>query len=71
MIDKKFKISNIDLLVEFDYCKLSLYREKIIFNIAYILNIKKDKINLKFTNTEKLHNKFLTVYSILLLLSTK
>ena len=52
--DKNYNINNIDLIIIAEKPKLSPYNEKIIEKITDVLQITKDKINLKSTTAEGL-----------------
>jgi len=52
--DKNYNINNIDLIIIAEKPKLSPYNEEIIGKIIDVLQIKKDKINLKSTTAEGL-----------------
>jgi len=52
--DKSYKICNIDATIIAEKPKISPYRDKIKQNIANILNIDFEKINIKATTTEQL-----------------
>jgi len=53
MLDKKrFTVSNIDLTVVIENPKLSIYYDKIKKNIAMVLKIPKDNINIKASTNE-------------------
>ena len=52
--DKNYNINNIDLIIIAEKPKLSPYNEEIIGKIIDVLQIKKDKINLKATTAEGL-----------------
>ena len=47
------RISNLDINIICDYPKISPLRNKILESISKMLEIKKSKINLKATSTEK------------------
>ncbi len=51
---KEYRINNIDSIVIAQEPKLTPYLEKMKENIAKVLKIDKDKINIKATTTEKL-----------------
>lgn len=52
--DKNYNINNIDLIIIAENPKLSPYNQEIIEKIIDVLQIKKDKINLKATTAEGL-----------------
>lgn len=51
---KNGQINNIDITVICEYPRIGKYREEIINNLARILNISKEQINIKGTTTEKM-----------------
>ena len=54
LIIKEYRINNIDSIVVAQGPKLAHYLEKMRENIAQVLKIDKDRINIKATTTEKL-----------------
>jgi len=52
--EKGFKVVNIDTTIFAECPKLAPYRDKICEKLSSILNIDKDRINIKATTTEKL-----------------
>ena len=51
---KNFILSNIDLTIICEKPKINSYREQLLLNLAKICSIKRDKINVKATTTERL-----------------
>lgn len=49
-----YKINNIDLIILAEYPKMSPYYKEIVNNYCQILNLEKNRINVKATTTEKL-----------------
>ncbi len=54
LLDRKFKISNIDCVVLAQEPKIEPFKDKMISNIANALNIETEKINIKATTAERL-----------------
>ena len=52
--EEAYFINNIDINLICERPKVSIYREKIIISLSNLLNINKDKINLKGKTVEKL-----------------
>lgn len=66
-----YKISNIDCMIVLEKPKLNTYKEAVKSNIAKLLNIKEDQINIKAGTNEKIgsignNDSFLTWTSCLL-----
>jgi 2-C-methyl-D-erythritol 2,4-cyclodiphosphate synthase len=68
VLQKNFQIVNIDATIVLEHPKLQSYKLEIKNNLAKILNINPDKINIKATTNEKLDsigaNNSIAVYSV-------
>ncbi|WP_339020851.1 2-C-methyl-D-erythritol 2,4-cyclodiphosphate synthase [Spiroplasma endosymbiont of Atherix ibis] len=67
LLQNNCKISNIDILVELDYPKLTQWKFKIKENLSKILNIKLNQISVKATTTENNFPNIITSYCNILI----
>ena len=54
MEERKYHISNIDILVELEFIKLAKYIDEIIKNVAKLLHISENQVSVKAATNEKL-----------------
>jgi 2-C-methyl-D-erythritol 2,4-cyclodiphosphate synthase len=54
MEERKYHISNIDILIELEFIKLANYIDKMVKNVAKLLHIGVDQIAIKAATNEKL-----------------
>lgn len=54
MKERKFKVSNIDVLIELEYIKLSSYIDKMKENVAELLEISVNQVSIKAATNEKM-----------------
>lgn len=54
MEERKYHISNIDILVELEFIKLSKYIDEMIKNVAKLLHIEENQVSIKAATNEKL-----------------
>jgi 2-C-methyl-D-erythritol 2,4-cyclodiphosphate synthase len=64
--DAEVSIINMDIIVICDKPNISRYREKILCSIAGILNLSRDRINLKAKTTEKTSANTISSYAAVL-----
>lgn len=63
----RIEIINIDIIVICDKPNISRYREKILFSVAGILSLSKDRINLKAKTTEGTSEDTISSYAAVLI----
>ena len=54
MEERKYHISNIDILVELEFIKLSKYIDEMVKNVAKLLHIDENQVSIKAATNEKL-----------------
>jgi 2-C-methyl-D-erythritol 2,4-cyclodiphosphate synthase len=70
MREKEYKINNLDTVIIADEPKLSSYQKPIQSNLARLLNIKEDKVNIKIKSQEGLsQKKYISAYAVISLIS--
>ena len=54
MNDRKYHVSNIDILIELEFIKLSKYIDQMVKNVADLLQIGIDQVSIKAATNEKM-----------------